>query len=258
MAERKSKTEQILEAGKILEAWPFKDGAWALSVTPAPGIDKVTFSFFRKRSGGKGFNIYVDGIRFYNLIMELKKKERVEWEYKTGEKGSKNLSLKPGEKTYMACHGYDGKENATVGLTKDMIADMITLYDLFFKDLYQNKWYEAFERGRNNPGRSNIQLTEEDTEYVEREETPIANIPDIYEMYSDTELKKEGSYDCIMVNVKQLDNAVIPLYISPKQTTDDTYQKMVTRFKEQGKINFRCKAQLQESKGKRRLMFAGF
>ena len=172
MAEKKSKTESLLEKGKILEAWPFKNGAWALSVTPVPQIDKMKFSFFKKGCNGKGFDIFVDGLVFLQLISILTRcnlELREKWEYRTGVNGSKSLSLEKGSSALIAVHGWDkeSNENATVGLNREQVSGMLTLYNMFCKQLFESKWKKAFDVGLNSLQNRKFELTDADADYTE-------------------------------------------------------------------------------------------
>ncbi len=155
MNEKTSKTEDLLLKGKILEAWPYKEGAWALSITPTVAIDKVKFSFFKKGQNGKGFDIYVDGIVFLALMDNLRRRDfalATKWEYRTGENGSKQLSVENGSSALLAIHGFSGnKENsATVGINRQQADEMLALWMLFFKRQFEEKWEKAFTEGQTN------------------------------------------------------------------------------------------------------------
>ncbi len=153
MSEKTSKTEELLLKGKILEAWPYKEGAWALSITPTVAIDKVKFSFFKKGQNGKGFDIYVDGIVFLALMDNLRRRDfslTTKWEYRTGENGSKQLSVENGSSALLAIHGFSGNKenNATVGINRQQADEMLALWMLFFKRQFEEKWEKAFTEGQ--------------------------------------------------------------------------------------------------------------
>lgn len=170
MEEKLSATEKLLSKGKILEAWPLKEGAWALSITPTPSIDKVKFSFFRKGTKGKGFDVYVDGIVFLTLIDELRRRDfniADKWEYKTGKSGNKQVTVEKGQKALLAIHGFGGTkdDSATVGINRRQATDMLILWQMFFKKLYEDKWEKAFTLGQSQ------QYTKEEAEAAEGEST---------------------------------------------------------------------------------------
>lgn len=158
---KKSSTEELLESGKILQAWPFKDGAYALSITPAVDIDKVKFAFFKKGQNGAGFDVYVSAIVFWDLLDTLKRYEfRLgnKWEYRTGENGSKQVTIENGEKALLVIHGFGGdkEKNATVGINRDQAAEMLILWNLFFKDKFQQKWEMSFKKGQQKDFRPKV------------------------------------------------------------------------------------------------------
>lgn len=75
-----------------------------VKVKPALTIDKVVFSFVKKGTSGKGFDIYVDVDKFDLLCDSILSKELTKflpgsslekpaWDYTTGDKGNKTLKI---------------------------------------------------------------------------------------------------------------------------------------------------------------------
>ncbi len=86
-------------------------------VKPALPIDKVTFSFVKIDTGGKGFDIYVDSDAFDTLCDQILSGSFVStlakdngdypsaWEYVTGDNGSDHLAIGRGQKKPIVLQG---------------------------------------------------------------------------------------------------------------------------------------------------------
>ena len=131
---RPNSRSSLMKSGCIAAFYTLK--GYFIKVKPALGIDKVVFSFVEKGTSGSGFDIYVD-VDDFDLLCdsilnrELLKKlqdsnqEKAAWDYTTGEKGSKQLTIFKGNNG-IVIHGYDAskKKNANVAVRYDRLIIM--------------------------------------------------------------------------------------------------------------------------------------
>lgn len=135
----KEKKEDALSIGLISEMYTDKTFC---KVYQAFGIDKVKFSFAKIGEGGKGVDIYMDVDTFDLLCADIisgdmktqfltaKKDDKgyypITWQFKTGEKANKSISLMRGLKQPVVLKGSDTltKENVMVSTTYDQLRVM--------------------------------------------------------------------------------------------------------------------------------------
>ncbi len=122
-----SKLRKGLMEGCILEVYGSKD---FFKVYPVPSIDKVKFSFAGIGKGGKGFDIYVDTLKFLNLCESIvngslvrainaeKSQYPTTWNYVTGKDGSKELHLGKSQKGGAVIQGVDKTQQDTANTRK--------------------------------------------------------------------------------------------------------------------------------------------
>ncbi len=267
MANEKSKTCAMLESNKIMEAWPFKNGDYCLSVTPAVPIDRIKFSFFPKGQKGKnGFDIYVDGLAFYQLIVEMKKTNclfKEKWQFVTGANGSKKLSLENGRKAYVVCQASDSTKDkyATVGLNKEQIWGLINLYDIFVRDAFIELWKTSYDIGKkgyhkeelsqeDEVSNNAVDVSEENQKFPEDNNTQLA-------LTSANEIteRDNGLFTLICQDVENNDIQVV---FNTGMLDNELFEKFKNRLKEKGSINFSAKGKLVEKGGHKRLIFESF
>lgn len=148
---RKSTIRKRLEEGCIAEFYTME--GWFCKVYPVLSIDMVKFSFAKKGSGGKGFDVWINTDTFSELCDEIQSNVLMKkiandneseypnaWKVTSGENGCKELNIGKGRKGCVL-QGKDkslGKEgNAFIGITYDALKNMAAWWNRISVSYYE-------------------------------------------------------------------------------------------------------------------------
>ena len=188
---------KVFGDARIMEAYTLN--SYFVTLSPWFEGDKMVVSFVKKGTKGKDnvtihvslkkFEKLIDSIKDGSLLEAIKRDDKDDnpgaWSYRTGNNGSKTVSIGLGQKNTktgkrsITIHGYDAakKLNANVPISWEDLTDMVWGYELvtgkepednvWHKMLYNSFW-NAYEEKKKH-----FEKTEDDEEYVS-EDAPEA------------------------------------------------------------------------------------
>ena len=185
---------KVFGDARIMEAYTLN--SYFVTLSPWFEGDSMVASFVKKGTKGKdNVSVYISLKRFEKLIASIKDGSLLEaikadtkddnpkaWEYRTGNNGSKTVSIGLGQvnsrtgKRSITIHGYDAtkKLNANVPITWEDLTDMVWGYELVTgKTPEDNIWhkmlYDAFWTAYEDK-KKHYEKTDDDEETVSGEE----------------------------------------------------------------------------------------
>lgn len=146
--EKKSKFQAMLEKGSI--AGFYTQNGWFCNVYPCLNIDKIKFSFAQKGQNGKGFDVFMDVMRFDELCLSVIRGEFARkaaastsefpdvFEYKTGPNASLEVNVGKGKNSNYCIQGRNKSagKNALIGIPCCDLNDMAFLWVRWLRNMY--------------------------------------------------------------------------------------------------------------------------